>query len=123
MPQEPIVPKEEEERKIENSIPNPDSEAEKEDTSHPLDVDHSLKTTYFPSGGDKGYEPEQEVPMVEEEIPKKNSRNTIYSLFNGSPALGRMVGGVWSSWAWACGFVAWVLVWPRLALAHYDPIL
>lgn len=108
---------------MENSIPNPDSQAEKDDDSHPLDFDHSLKTTYFPSGGDSGYEMEQEIPTVEQNIPKKNSRNTIFSLFNGCPALNGMMGGVWLSWAWACGCVAWVLVWPDLALVHYNPVL
>lgn len=123
MPQEPAVPKEEEERKMENSIPNPDSEMDKEDDSHPLDFDHSLKTTYFPSGGDHGGEGEPEIPIVEEEIPKKNSPNSFINFFNGCPALEGMMGGVWSSWVWACGCVAWVLVWPRLALTHYNPTL
>ena len=97
---------------MENHIPKPDSEADKDDDSHPLDFDHSLKTTYFPSGGDTGFEVEQEITVVEEETPKKTSPNSIFGFFNGGAALKGM-SGVWLAWAWAC--VAWVFLWPHLA--------
>lgn len=116
-PQKPIVVKVEEERKMENHIPNLDSEVDKGMDSHPLDFDHSLKTTYFPSGGDTGYEIEQEIPVLEEEMPKKTHSNNIFDIFT-SGAAPQGVAGVCLAWASVC--VTWVFVWPHLA---YNPTL